>query len=125
VFLDLAPTSDNNRKRTRFSSVPDPNSNQDSQSEDNSLKCTGTGTTIPWKPGCLEISSTLFPFSPSDISRVISPGLKIQLFLLLFFFSNKKNAVNWTVKPGQDPLNPVRIGYIDIKRYFRAIYLHK
>ena len=44
---------------------------------------------------------------------------------LFFFFSNKKNAVNWTVKPGQDPLNPVRIGYIDIKRYFRAMYLHK
>ena len=56
----------------------------------------------------------------------ISPGLKIQLFLLLFFFfSNKKNAVNWTVEPGQDPLNLARIGYIDIKRYFRAIYLHK
>jgi hypothetical protein len=39
--------------------------------------------------------------------------------------SNKKNAVNWTVEPGQDPLNQARIGYIDIKRYFRAIYLHK
>jgi hypothetical protein len=34
-------------------------------------------------------------------------------------------GINWTVKPGQDPLNLVRIGYIDIKRYFRAIYLHK
>jgi hypothetical protein len=42
-----------------------------------------------------------------------------------FFFSKIKNAVNWTVEPGQDPLNLVRIGYIDIKRYFRAMYLHK
>jgi hypothetical protein len=53
------------------------------------------------------------------------PGLKIQLFLLFFFFQKIKNAVNWTVEPGQDPLNQARIGYIDIKRYFRAMYLHK
>ena len=42
-----------------------------------------------------------------------------------FFFQIKKNAVTWPVEPGQKRLNPVRIGYIDIKRYFRAIYLHK
>ena len=33
--------------------------------------------------------------------------------------------VNWTVKPGQDPLNLARIEYIHIKMYFRAMYLHK
>jgi hypothetical protein len=68
--------------------------------------------------------------SPIDIPWTlygpVSPGLKIQLFLLFFFFFQiKKNAVNWTVKPGQKRLNLARIGYIDIKRYFRAIYLHK
>ena len=66
--------------------------------------------------------------STSHCHQLVSPGLKIQLFLLLFFFFQiKKNAsvINWTVNPGQKRLNPVRIGYIDIKRYFRAIYLHK
>jgi len=38
-----------------------------------------------------------------------------------FFFSQKiKDAVNWMVKPCQDPLNHARIGYIHMKRYFRA-----
>ena len=61
------------------------------------------------------VASQIFIEYPLDWKS--TPGLKIQLFLLFFFFfSNKKNAVNWTVKPCQDPLNPVRIGYIDIKR---------
>jgi hypothetical protein len=57
-----------------------------------------------------------------------SPGFENPLlcFFPAFFSSKKiKDAVNWTVEPGQDPLNPVRIGYIHIKRYFRAMYLHK
>jgi len=58
---------------------------------------------------------------PGDIPWIENPAFPAPFF----FFQIKKNAVNWTVKPGQKRLNPVRIGYIDIKRYFRAIYLHK
>jgi hypothetical protein len=54
------------------------------------------------------------------------PWIENPAFPALFFFFQKiKNAVNWTVEPGQKRLNLARIGYIDIKRYFRAIYLHK
>ena len=63
------------------------------------------------------------------IERAISYPLmldwKSSFSCSFFFFQKIKNAVNWTVKPGQKRLNQARIGYIDIKRYFRAIYLHK
>jgi hypothetical protein len=61
----------------------------------------------------------------NEVYALAAAWIENPAFPALFFFQKIKNAVNWTVEPGQDPLNPVRIGYIDIKRYFRAIYLHK
>ena len=77
-----------------------------------------------WNPGGKNKKNIYF-FSPSCLSS-IRPWIENPAFPApFFFFSNKKNAVNWTVKPGQKRLNLARIGYIHIKRYFRAMYLHK
>ena len=67
------------------------------------------------------IGASRIPWIENPVPWIENPAFPAPFFV----FQIKKNAVNWTVEPGQKRLNQARIGYIDIKRYFRAIYLHK